>query len=93
MRLEDEEVYPPSYTCEGEAIQENSSGRNMTRLGDSFLRSFGAERLPQQTKTPLKECLAQQKRTSAAKAALHRRAFGTAEAVPLSKTDFFHFQH
>jgi hypothetical protein len=33
---EDEEVYPPSYTCEGEAIQENSDGSRMARLGDAF---------------------------------------------------------
>jgi hypothetical protein len=36
----------------------------------------------------LKKWLAKQKRTSAAEAALRTRHFGTAEAAPLSKTDF-----
>jgi hypothetical protein len=30
---------PPSYTCGRAAIQENSKGRNMTRLGDSFRKA------------------------------------------------------
>jgi hypothetical protein len=40
-------------------------------------------------KRMLKKCLAKEKRTPAAKAALRTNTFGTAKAVPLSKTDFF----
>jgi hypothetical protein len=40
-------------------------------------------------KRVLEECLASEKRTSAAKAAFKTVDYGTAEAVPLSKTDFF----
>jgi hypothetical protein len=45
--------------------------------------------IPQGLKRLLKKCIAKQKRTSAAKAALQAKHLRTAEAVPLSKTGFF----
>jgi hypothetical protein len=46
---------------------------------------FGVERSTQWLKRVLKKCLAKEKAYPSGK----QNTFGTAEAVPLSKTDFF----